>query len=219
MYNLNMDSRFNDKEASILRAALSLFSAQGYQATTTRQIAKKAQVNLGLIPYYFRTKKNLYESVTHHVCDQLESRLQSIFPVLKGLCDKEEIDGDQLLRALDVFVLEILEIVTDKNLKELPPFVIREQFNPGYGFPILYDRIFEQAHETLNAVFCRIKGIDPQNPESILFSHALIGQFLIFHFHRSTILKRMQWQDYSQDELKQIHKVVMQNLKTLLLNH
>lgn len=43
----------------ILEAGKSLFLTKGYRTTTTREIAEKAEVNLGLIPYYYKKKENI----------------------------------------------------------------------------------------------------------------------------------------------------------------
>ena len=43
----------------IIQTAKELFLSQGFKKTTTREIAEKASVNLGLIPYYFKKKEEL----------------------------------------------------------------------------------------------------------------------------------------------------------------
>lgn len=43
----------------LLKAAKTLFYNQGYEATTTRQIAEQSGVNLGLIKYHFASKANI----------------------------------------------------------------------------------------------------------------------------------------------------------------
>lgn len=53
-----------DTRASILRAAQYLFSSQGLDQTTMRQIAARADVDPALIVHYFKTKQQLFmESV------------------------------------------------------------------------------------------------------------------------------------------------------------
>lgn len=47
----------------IIDAAEMLFAQQGYEGTTTRAIALKAGVPLGLMSYYFGTKGDLYSEV------------------------------------------------------------------------------------------------------------------------------------------------------------
>ncbi|ATO48679.1 forespore capture DNA-binding protein RefZ [Brevibacillus laterosporus] len=58
----------NTKER-ILVAAASLFYSQGYDRTTVRQIAEKAQVNVALISYHFQGKQGVLEKLISHYYD------------------------------------------------------------------------------------------------------------------------------------------------------
>lgn len=53
---INMEEKQGTKE-KILDGAQKLFLEHGYTKTTMRMIAQEADVNLGLIPYYFEKKK------------------------------------------------------------------------------------------------------------------------------------------------------------------
>lgn len=55
-WNMSKISKGQETQSSILRAARELFYAQGYANTTTRQITRLSNVNLGLINYYFQSK-------------------------------------------------------------------------------------------------------------------------------------------------------------------
>jgi AcrR family transcriptional regulator len=48
--------------ARLLRAALGLFSQQGFARTSTREIAEAAQVNIAAISYHFGDKAGLYKA-------------------------------------------------------------------------------------------------------------------------------------------------------------
>ncbi len=48
-----------DTPSSILKVAKKLFLEKGYTNTTMREIACQANINLGLIPYHFKTKENI----------------------------------------------------------------------------------------------------------------------------------------------------------------
>ncbi len=46
------------KEENILFAAEKLFAEKGFEGTSTREIAKAANVNISMISYYFGSKEN-----------------------------------------------------------------------------------------------------------------------------------------------------------------
>lgn len=64
------------KEA-ILDSALELFALQGYDATSTRQIAQKSGANLSAISYHFGSKEGLYKASFHHCFGFVEGILDS----------------------------------------------------------------------------------------------------------------------------------------------
>ncbi len=59
------------RQKQILKTALKLFAAQGFDATSTRQIAKEAGIAEGLIFHYFPTKASLLTAILE---DRLEGR-------------------------------------------------------------------------------------------------------------------------------------------------
>jgi AcrR family transcriptional regulator len=58
-----------DRRHQILEAATELFAKQGFEGTTTRQIADKAKVNEAIIFRHFPSKEELYWEVIKHKCD------------------------------------------------------------------------------------------------------------------------------------------------------
>lgn len=65
---------------AILDAAETLFAKRGFDATPTREIAKKAKVTTGLVFYYFPTKKSLLKSLVEE-----RSALPRITNLLTGI--------------------------------------------------------------------------------------------------------------------------------------
>ncbi|MBW2393701.1 MAG: TetR/AcrR family transcriptional regulator, partial [Deltaproteobacteria bacterium] len=55
----------------ILEAALQCFSELGFDGATTREIAGRAGVNLGLIKYYFDSKEQLWREAVTRTFDEL----------------------------------------------------------------------------------------------------------------------------------------------------
>src|SRR5918996_451571 len=60
--NSNRFSR-QERQASIIAAAASLFAANGFKGTTTREIAKTAGISEALLFKYFPTKRALYAAI------------------------------------------------------------------------------------------------------------------------------------------------------------
>lgn len=68
----------NDKNAKerILEASIILFSKHGFDATGVRKIAEKADVNLSMINYYFKSKEGILLELSDIFFNQLESTIK-----------------------------------------------------------------------------------------------------------------------------------------------
>lgn len=60
-FDLHME--YNQKQLSILEAAEKLFASHGFHATSVRDIAHEADVNIAMISYYFGSKEKLIEAI------------------------------------------------------------------------------------------------------------------------------------------------------------
>jgi AcrR family transcriptional regulator len=95
-----LTSRQRQAEArreQILKTALGLFAAQGFDATSTRQIAKEAGIAEGLIFHYFPTKASLLTAILE---DRLEGRRafrSKLRPLLEDASSKP---APEVLRAV-----------------------------------------------------------------------------------------------------------------------
>ncbi|TVR41253.1 MAG: TetR/AcrR family transcriptional regulator [Bacteroidia bacterium] len=56
-------ARSRNTEKKIFDAATELFLEKGVDRTSVREIANKAEINLALMNYYFRSKENLFDTI------------------------------------------------------------------------------------------------------------------------------------------------------------
>jgi AcrR family transcriptional regulator len=55
-----------DKREHIISTAMKLFAEQGFEGTSIRDIAEKADVNVAMVNYYFGTKEKLFEKIVEY---------------------------------------------------------------------------------------------------------------------------------------------------------
>lgn len=67
-----------DKKNSILEAAIKLFSTKGFDASSVRDIAESAGVNLAMISYYFGSKEKLLESLFLEKMEASKIKIEAI---------------------------------------------------------------------------------------------------------------------------------------------
>lgn len=75
----------------ILEAALQCFSEHGYDGATTREIASRAGVNLGLITYYFEGKERLWHEAVERTFDELDEGLGDALLEAGAFDDRERL--------------------------------------------------------------------------------------------------------------------------------
>lgn len=90
---------------AILDAAESLFAAASFDIVSMRDVAKKAQVPLGLINYHFQSKEKLFEAIIARRSDELNARRRAAFTSLKGRPDIRQV--------IDVFLRPYLDLMLE----------------------------------------------------------------------------------------------------------
>ncbi len=72
-------SKSDETKAQIMRAAILLFTARGYEGASVREIAAAAGVNIGLIRYHFGHKADLYRDTLAHVSEPYNAACMAAF--------------------------------------------------------------------------------------------------------------------------------------------
>ncbi|MBC5841075.1 TetR/AcrR family transcriptional regulator [Flavobacterium sp. F-380] len=73
-----IESLFTDKQIHILQVAESLFAEKGFDATSIRNIAKEAKINIAMVSYYFGSKERMLESLIIHRATDLKLQLDTL---------------------------------------------------------------------------------------------------------------------------------------------
>jgi len=74
-----LESTSTDKKQHIMDTAESLFSINGFDATSTREIAETAGVNVAMISYYFGSKENLLIDIVQRFSQEIRTRIQRAY--------------------------------------------------------------------------------------------------------------------------------------------
>src|SRR4029453_12240340 len=72
------------RREQILKTALGLFAAQGFDATSTKQIAKEAGIAEGLIFHYFPPKASLLSAILEDRMEERRAFRNELRPLLEG---------------------------------------------------------------------------------------------------------------------------------------
>jgi TetR/AcrR family transcriptional regulator, regulator of cefoperazone and chloramphenicol sensitivity len=159
-----------DGEASrerILLVALRLFALQGFKNTSTRDIAKAAQVNIASLNYYFGDKAGLYRATFSSLGKPVREQNDT-----KGFSRP----GIPLAQAMHEFVSDFLRpLALGEVFLWGMRLHYREMVEPTGIWQEELDRSIKPLHAAMQRVVCR--EFDRLRPDADIerLSHAIIG--------------------------------------------
>jgi len=154
------------KEENILFAAEKLFAELGFEGTSTREIAKTANVNISMISYYFGSKEKLYEKL-------VEYRMNEGQFFSKDILERTDIDEwGKILKIVDQFSDKVrhqkcfYRIMQREQLHTKNPQMVEFLKQTKMGFIAMYSKILESGLQ---------KGIFTKNPPIYLLHSTVSG--------------------------------------------
>src|SRR5262245_28830830 len=94
-------------ENSLMDAAEALFAERDFDSVSTRDIAKRAKVNLALVYYYFGTKEKLFRQVLARRVEEVSRRRMQLLDARRGASKPMPVE-----QIAEAFVLPLLELAT-----------------------------------------------------------------------------------------------------------
>lgn len=193
-------------EDKILKAAEEVFQQKGFDGARMQEIADQANINKGLLHYYFKTKDKLFEAIFKKSFNQLMSKLEDILGSDLPLFDK-----------LEQFIDEYMGLLLRNPL--LPRFVIHE-LNTNADEFIRKNFVGENTQKItafIASIQCEVdeKKIKPVDPRQLLIN---IIALCIFPFLGRPMLQvALQQNDLQFKQLLQERKQhVVQFIKDAL---
>lgn len=199
---------------ALIRAGLDLFGRNGFDATSTREIAQAAGVNSAGIAYHFGGKDGLRQACAAAIV----ARMQAVIaggqaPVGEGAVDREAAQA-QLLALVDRIVA-FLTTVPESEI--VVRFVVREMLTPSPAFEALYGGLFDPVHRRLCRVWAAATGMEPEAPATRLAVFSAMGQVFYFRIARPAIKRRMGWDEIGPEEAGAIAEAVRASVRASIL--
>ncbi|GAB5501454.1 MAG: hypothetical protein Pyrs2KO_01090 [Pyruvatibacter sp.] len=147
----------DETRRSILAAAGRHFAADGFGATSLRDIADSAGMTHGLIRHHFGTKDDLWKAVVDDFIAQVAERQLPLF---------DKIDEDDPVDLLKAFITQFMRQTAD--MPEVAKLMLKEGGEQGPHLDYLVARILP-VHELITPVFERVQKagyLTEHDPES-----------------------------------------------------
>lgn len=201
---------------ALIRAALKLFGKQGFEGTSTREIAAAARANIGSIAYHFGGKEGLRAAVAEQIVETIQSiASQALGPGEAAVADTmtAQTAGSQLVVALERMVAFM---VARPEAGEIVQFMLREMANPSAALDRIYEGVFAPTHERLCEIWEKATGEPAKSERTRIAVFTMIGQVLYFRIGQAVVLRRMGWDAIGDAEAEKILDVTRDNLLAIL---
>ncbi|EGV20131.1 CerR family C-terminal domain-containing protein [Thiocapsa marina] len=196
-----------DTRQRLLRSALRAFGHNDYDAVSNRQLVQDAGANVAAISYHFGGKRELYLATAAYLAEQLgEGMREQLVRIEQALPDASADDCRRLLgQLLGDFALRLL---VGPLSEDAPGFIFREQNQPTAAFDVLYENLFGPMHAVMAELVAGARGLAQVDTECRLVAHALTGPTIAFRAARTTLLRHLGRDAYTDDDVAQIQALL-----------
>lgn len=207
-----------DTRQRLIHAGMAVFSQYNYEGATTRMIAEKAGVNLAAIPYHFGGKEGLYRATILFVMAQVQAQISPMIDDLRTKFDTNPPNKDTCIQDLASFLEHFISKIISLNI---PRSWLRLGFSednaPVQAFDLIYEGIIDPIHTLTGDLVASILSLPPQSEETILRTHAIIGQAIAFHLSREAVLRRLGQREFTTNQIQLIRAIIQDHVSAILL--
>jgi len=181
--------RRNGTRDRLIAAASELFAERGFRATTIRDIAARAGVNVAAGNYHYGSKKALYLEVLRAQFALVRSRLAAL-----GASPKPEelarLGRPALLRVLRTRVKVILDLLIGPPPSLHGTLMQREMVDPSEAMPVIVGEFIGPMMDEMQAIVAQLApALDQRGVERCVQS--IVGQGLFYRFTMPALLVMM----------------------------
>jgi AcrR family transcriptional regulator len=200
--------------AALVHAALKLFGRQGFDGTSTRQIAAEAKANIGSIAYHFGGKEGLRAAAADFIVETIQGIAGDTLSATQATVPADpEAAKAQLFAALERMAGFV---VASPQAGEIVQFVLRELSHPTAALDRIYAGVFEPTHRRLCQIWEQATGEPAESEATRLTVFTLIGQVIYFRIGREAVMRRMGWREIGDEEAAKVVAATTDNLRAML---
>ncbi len=205
-----------DTPSKILLAALEEFGKAPVKNVGTRDIAKRAGVNIALINYYFKGKDELYAELVNqiiaHFCNisaQFDTRFEAL------LSNPSKARAKAFMK--DYIAWRVSKMSSDNDIfKSIISIVIREEIDNSVLFKKIYTQHISRNYEIFTECVKICLGAEVDNETVRLIALTILNQIDRFNTSPNAVKLAMNWNALSRKRIEKIYNVLSRILDCLL---
>jgi AcrR family transcriptional regulator len=200
----------------LLEAAMEVFGRHGYEASTTRAIAREAGVNIAAIPYYFNGKEGLYHAVIAHVAERIEERLAATLGQIATRCDEKALSRREAAALLEQLLGTLIDfMIGSSQAVRFARILLREQLYPSSAYEVLFNRVMTPLIGAIAKLLASATGTQ-ESRALRMRALSMIGQVTAFRVARETMVRALNLKGYSAEETEEIRRIVLEQTRFVI---
>ena len=205
-----------DSKNKLLKTAFELFALRGMDGVSTREIVRRAGVNIHAISYYFGGKEGLYKAVIDYLFDFMKEESGSFIHLDEYLC---ALDGAGREKAWDLLFKAMDEFsdfgFVPKN-KYVALFLTREEFYPSKYGKKFFEKLTCPLQEFMVRCISKITGMEETDRKAVLLCHMITAQTLVLGRKKSHLLQEFKIKTMDDETSLLIKRMLRVNIRAIL---
>lgn len=208
-------SKSTETRDQLVQAAIELFGLLGFEGTSTRAIAKKANASLGAIPYHFKTKEKLYLAAADSIAAQVSQKLGPVLSAFETEIYKDTLTRKRAISLLEEIFTPFVTMLASHESETWARFTLREQAAPTKAFEILYASDIGRFFRAVIHLTAIASGDVPESQTARIRGLTLVGQALAFRAARTLSLRTLDLETLGVREITLITTSIRENIRLL----
>ena len=205
-----------DSKTRLLQTAFELFALKGLDGVSTREIVKKAGVNIHAISYYFGGKDGLYEAVVDYLINTMREESKDFLHFNEYRLKVDSLNKEETLNLLLKGIEELIDFDFVPKNNKVVLFLTREELNPTKYNKKFYEALIIPLQEFILKCICKITGMQENEPKTLILSHMIMAQIIRFGRAKRYLLKNLKKGGCDVDMVKLVKEMTFTNAKAIL---
>lgn len=207
-----------DSKTRLLEVALKLFATKGFDGVSTREIGKKAQVNISAIKYYFGGKEELYVAVLEYIKLTFKQDAAAIIKELDYGKNLKNMTAEDARAIFHRVYSEVLNAAFKPKNMYMSMILAKESVNPSKtAIKVFTEKMLPLRSEIIKLV-SKITGLSQANPKTFFITETLLNKAMVFGRDKTRILFTLGIKDYNEKTIALIREIVLEQAD-LILNY
>jgi TetR/AcrR family transcriptional regulator, regulator of cefoperazone and chloramphenicol sensitivity len=211
-------ARGEETRARIITAALKLFGQQGFDGSSTRDIAQAAEVNAPALQYYFDNKEGVFIAVVETIVARVWDFVAPVVEHAERLV-ADGADDTALIEAFCDIQAKLAEFMfTAQDAEDWSLFMARLHAGEGPpgGFKILYECMAKRISSVTSTIVGLLIGRPAEDEETVIRTVSLTGQVTVFQARKRGVMMKLNWDRVDAHRLSMLQRVVREQTEIVL---